>query len=69
MPSTATPAADSGADDPRARFTAGLLFDVFAVLEKHGFEQPTEQQARNRATGAALGALLRLVEIFEGREI
>lgn len=54
------------ADDPR--FTMGLLFEVFALLERHGFNRPSEALAANRATVRALAELLRLVEAFEGRE-
>lgn len=45
--------------DPR--FTAGLIADVFNVLEKHGYQRPTG------VTGRAIADLLRLVETFEGK--
>lgn len=54
-------------DDPR--FTAGLIYDVIEVLEKHGYQRPHEQTREfQRATGATMGALLELVETFEGKE-
>lgn len=50
------------------RFTAGLLADVRAVLESHGYRLPTGEQARHRALGGMLSALLALTEVFQGRE-
>lgn len=50
------------------RFTHGLLFDVFRVLEQHGYALPTEDdRARNRAHSGSLVALGALVREFEGR--
>lgn len=49
------------------RFTAGLLFEVFEVLERHGYARPVEEAARNQATGRAFSALFQLVQDFEGR--
>ena len=61
QPSTSTTARDH-------RLTLGLFADVIEVLEQHGYAQPTEQSARNRATGATLAELARLVRAFEGAE-
>lgn len=44
------------------RFTAGLIYDVFKVLEQHGYERTP-----NVASGGALAALWDLVKAFEGR--
>lgn len=52
------------ADDPR--FTAGLMADVYAVLEQHGYRLPTDQARRHRALGGAGLALLQLVRAYEG---
>jgi hypothetical protein len=52
-------------EDPR--FTYGLIYDVFTVLEEHGYSRPSDENESNRATGAALVALLQLVREFEGR--
>ncbi len=48
--------------------TNGLLFDVVAVLEKHGFTLPEPEQERHRALGETIMALSTLVDTFEGRE-
>ena len=58
----------SGRPDNDPRFTMGLLFEVFELLERHGFKRPAEGLAANHATARALVELLRLVEAFEGKE-
>lgn len=50
------------------RVTTGLLFEVFELLERHGFQRPAEAIAANHATARAMVELLRLVEAFEGQE-
>lgn len=50
--------------DNDRRFTVGLIAEVFAVLERHGYCRPAENL--HRATGQSIGALLKLVETFEG---
>jgi hypothetical protein len=49
-------------DDPR--FTMGLIYDVFRVLEAHGYRRPDRESSL--ATADAVVALLRLVRAFEG---
>ncbi len=58
--------ADELPQDNDPRFTAGLIADVFAVLEQHEYRRP-EGRDRARAIGASLAALLRLAETFEGK--
>jgi hypothetical protein len=53
-------------DDSDHRFNISLLAAITTVLEECGYTQPTEQAARNRATGQTLSALYRLVAAFEG---
>lgn len=45
------------------RFTHGLIYDVFKVLEAHGYTRSDD----NRSTASAMLALGDLVEAFEGR--
>ncbi|MBN6051324.1 hypothetical protein JYK22_05210, partial [Nonomuraea sp. RK-328] len=63
-----SPAAGRGVRMMADRVTYGLLFDVQAVLERHGFKLPEDQRERHIALGASLSALARLAEAFEGRE-
>lgn len=49
------------------RFTAGLLVDVLAVLDAHGY-RPPDGRAGDRAHGAAMMALGQLVRAYEGRD-
>lgn len=49
--------------DDDSRFTAGLLFDVFEVLEKHGYRK----KLNNAGHARALLLLLELVMLFEGQ--
>ncbi|MDH2425735.1 hypothetical protein [Sphaerisporangium sp. TRM90804] len=51
-------------DDPR--FTAGLLIDVQAVLEQHGYRLPDAERDRHQALGGLKVALLAVVRTFEG---
>jgi hypothetical protein len=44
------------------RFTFGLIADVFAVLDAHGY-----QRGDNAHVGRAVGLLLDLAETYEGR--
>jgi hypothetical protein len=46
------------------RFNAGLISDVFDLLETHGYRRPEDDP--NLATGKSVAALLNLVETFEG---
>lgn len=57
-------AADNAPDNaPDAeRFNFGLIADVFAVLEKHGYKR-----FDNAHTGQAVGILLDLAETYEGK--
>lgn len=58
-----------GARDGDARFTHGLIHDVFGVLEAHGYRRPSgphRGRDYNRATADAVVALLTLVAAFEG---
>lgn len=55
-----------GGETDDTRFTAGLLYDVQQVLERHGYRLPADQNARRHARGTAMGHLLRLVRAFEG---
>ncbi|QYC44927.1 hypothetical protein Nocox_36865 [Nonomuraea coxensis DSM 45129] len=50
------------------KVTYGLLFDVQAVLEKHGFKLPEGERERHIALGETLLAVTRLAAVFEGRE-
>lgn len=43
------------------RFTNGLIFDVVAALEKHGYKNTDV-----RAMGQFVGDLLELTQTFEG---
>lgn len=70
---TASPAAESAADTGDCRFNMGLLYEVVKVLEAHGYKPPEpgpdgDESAVNRAYGASLSALYRLVRAFEGIE-
>jgi hypothetical protein len=47
------------------RFNIGLLYDVFKVLEQHGYQKPEESPG---AIGRSLLALGDLVRVFEGGE-
>jgi hypothetical protein len=53
-------------DDPR--FTGGLIVDVWAVLEQHGYRLPDDGLARIHVQGIAIMQLLRLTQAFEGGE-
>ncbi|MDT0305040.1 hypothetical protein [Streptomonospora wellingtoniae] len=60
------PIAVAGADDNPpptgdTRFTLGLITDVLAVLDAHGYVR-----GGPAATGAAVGTLARLVADYEG---
>jgi len=59
-----SPASPAGPEDPR--FTAGFIVDVFAVLEAHGYRLPADEAEADRARGGAVGALSRVVRVFEG---
>jgi hypothetical protein len=59
----------AGRDNDDPRFTAGLIHDVQAVLEQHGYRVPAGEQDRRRALGACLVPLLRLTRAFEGRSL
>lgn len=54
------------------RFNAGLLYDVFRVLERHNYARPHDSadkpNAFDEATGRAMLELVHLVEAFEGKE-
>ncbi|SET43998.1 hypothetical protein [Nonomuraea wenchangensis] len=65
MPTDPVSTSLTGDDD---RFTFGLVSEVIDLLERHGYQRPTEEHARNLATGRTLGALLDLVRVFEGRQ-
>jgi len=54
----------AGAEDPR--FTLALIVDVFAVLQRHGYRLPGDEVEADRARGGAVGALSRVVRVFEG---
>lgn len=64
MNTSAKPEASTDASDPR--FTMGLVIDVMAVLEKHGYVKPPGK-AGITANADVLAGLLRLVREFEGR--
>jgi hypothetical protein len=49
--------------DADPRFTAGLLFDVLAVLDRHGYCLSSDEEG---AYAGALVALLRLTRAYEG---
>lgn len=49
-------------DHQRGPITAGLTYDVFKVLDAHGFKAGDDQ-----AVGAAVALLGDLVEGYEGR--
>ncbi|MBA9001988.1 hypothetical protein [Thermomonospora cellulosilytica] len=68
MSKSVTPPPDGGTPsaDHDSRFTVGLIYDVFQVLERHGYQRPVDENDRNRATGRSAAALLRLVRAFEG---
>jgi hypothetical protein len=55
----ASRSAETDASD--SRFTFGLIYDVFTLLESHGY-----QRADDRHTGLAVGLLLRLARAYEG---
>jgi len=59
-----SPASPAGAEDPR--FSLALVADVFAVLEAHGYRLPADPDEADRARGGAVGALTRVVRVFEG---
>ena len=44
-----------------ARITPDLIFDVFDVLERHGYHRYD-----NRHTGLAIGAILDLAYVYDG---
>lgn len=46
----------------RARITNGLVFDIFTVLDNHGFQGGDDQ-----ALGTAVSFLSDMVEGYEGR--
>lgn len=52
-----------GAEENDPRFTAGLLCDVFTVLEEHGYTRPAGDKT---ALADALCAVRALVRAFEG---
>lgn len=54
----------TGVED--SRFTVGLVVDVFAVLEAHGYRLPVDEGEADRARGGAVGALTRVVRVYEG---
>lgn len=54
---------DPADDNNDPRFTAGLLYDVFKLLEQHGYKQGPEAADTSRA----LVALLQLTRAYEGR--
>lgn len=66
------PAAEDLSEDPRFNF--GLLYDVLEVLEQHGYKPPEpgpdgDKTASNRAHGACLPHLYRLVRAYEGIDV
>ncbi|MEU0516675.1 hypothetical protein [Streptosporangium sp. NPDC006007] len=56
------PAPDHDGD----RFTIALFVDVKAVLERHGYQLPTDQAARDQAITETLAVLGFLGKAFEG---
>jgi len=54
------------AGDRDPRFTLALIADVFAVLEAHGYRLPADEDEADRARGGAVGALTRVVRVYEG---
>lgn len=54
---------ETAAADGRERFTFGLIADVFAALEAHGY-----RRGDNAHVGRAVGDLMDLAETYEGRE-
>jgi len=54
------------ASDRDPRFTAGFIADVFEVLQRHGYRLPTDEDEAARARGGAVGALTRVVRVYEG---
>lgn len=44
------------------RFTFGLIADVFAALERHGY-----RRCDNAHTGSAVGILMDLAQTYEGK--
>lgn len=61
------PQKDGNPTDDERRFTHGLIFDTFEILQRYGYRLP-DGPASIRATGRAVSALLRLVEVFEGKD-
>jgi hypothetical protein len=62
---TAAPAPGGPRPDPASdsRFTWGLVLDVFAVLERHGY-----RRGGNGAVGRAFGLLYPLTHAYEGTD-
>jgi len=56
----------AGPGDRDPRFTAGFIADVCAVLEAHGYRLPADEAEADRARGGAVGALSRVVRVYEG---
>jgi len=54
------------AGDRDPRFTAGFIVDVFEVLQRHGYRLPADEDEAVRARGGAVGALTRVVRVYEG---
>ncbi|MFI7698985.1 hypothetical protein [Nonomuraea sp. NPDC049480] len=48
------------------RFTFGLLHDLYAVLEAHGYRRPNDESTRNRAAGRSLSVVLELLNVRRG---
>lgn len=48
------------------RFTIALLADIREVLERHGYQLPTDQATRHRAIAETLAVLGYLGKAFEG---
>ncbi|WP_131733072.1 hypothetical protein [Actinomadura formosensis] len=51
------------ADTGDERFTLGLVHEVFALLDQHGY-----QRGPARAVGECYGLLQQLVTLYEGRD-
>lgn len=50
------------------RLTVGLLTELTALFQRHGYALPADRQAANTAMGKLIGNLTLMVAEFEGLE-
>lgn len=51
------------------RFTHGLVADVLAVLDQHGYTRPADEHDCNVALGRSVATIATAVRVYEGDEL